>query len=195
MTIGIVESRRSSRVTSRPSRPGRPRSRMTRSGRRWRMRREGAVAVGGGQHREPGVLEVVAREGDDLGFVVHDEDRLHASAIVDAEAPPDISSGGAWSGEGDPSDAGRRPGRGRAARTRLTDRGRAGASRRTCRVPGSPRATGRDLGRHPSRRGPSHPRPGPPRQKIARISPNTRNRKNRAKKKPKIPNPGCQPQP
>src|SRR4029077_11490885 len=47
------------------------------------------------------VLEVIAGEGDDLRFVVDDEDGLHLALIVDAEAPPDITvSGGAWKGEG-----------------------------------------------------------------------------------------------
>ena len=48
-----------------------------RSGWRRRIGRERGRAVGGGQDREAGVLEVVARELDDRGFVIDDEDGLH----------------------------------------------------------------------------------------------------------------------
>ena len=84
------------------------------------VRLEGGRAVGRGQDRVAGVLEVVARELHDRGFVIDDEDGLHrghrsgwssaAAARLVADAPPDEGPR-AQGGEGS-----RRSGRGRGRR-------------------------------------------------------------------------------
>src|SRR5207248_10845368 len=55
--------------------------RMVDAGTRERLR-----SIGGAHDTEPGVLEVVAGETDDLRFVVDDEDRLHPADATDAAA-------------------------------------------------------------------------------------------------------------
>ncbi len=62
---------------------------------------DGARAIGCRQHGEARVLEVVARELDDLGFVVDDEDGSHDGhrrGVGETGAPPGMMPGGAWEG-------------------------------------------------------------------------------------------------
>ena len=205
MTIGIDESRRSSRVTSRPSSPGRPRSRTTRSGCRWRTWAQGGVAVGGNEDGEPGVLEVVAGELGDLRLVVDDEDGLHrghrssaCSALLRrTDAPPDPGSEGARSGGGPPVKPASKWYSKRAAPWMNPARARGDAIHRSSRRSGCPRGSPATAGRgdrvHPSRRTPSR---AARRQKMARMQPEHDEDEEQRAEEAEEPEPeaaGCQP--
>ena len=179
--------------------PGRPRSSTTRSGCRCANAASAPRSVAGGQDGEPGVLEVIAGELDDLRLIVDDEDGLHVARIVErqvrprtagseARGRPRPSSGGA---NGPCGGAGVRVvmsvGAGCPGCVALPFHGPGGASRRKCIArPASVRQPSPQPGPQPPRR------PGPPRKKIARTRPNTMKRKKIVAKKPKIQPNGCQ---
>ena len=77
--MGMGESRRSARTTSRPSIPRQPQVQDHGVGAAGAREDQARLAVGGGEDGEPGLLEVVADEGRDPRLVLHDEDRAHAA--------------------------------------------------------------------------------------------------------------------
>ena len=157
----MAESRRSSRVTSRPSSPGRPRSRTTRSGRPLADRVERRRAVARGQHREARVLEVVAGELAIFGSSSTTR-MVFIGRIVEREAPPADVRGRVGVGKGTQAVPGR-PGRVASAGRRRWPPGSGGASHRTRGRRGSRRASVAsvrpalaDSRSRPSRPDPSH---------------------------------------
>ena len=165
-------------------------------------RGEGAGSVAHGEHREPGMLEIVAGEGGDPRFVIDDEDGLHGRGGIVAR--PEVGPAGLCEGV---------RGVGRAADdNRPHIGGSVGAGPRWMSfrrrsigwrlvgdsMPLVERLVGARLPRtRPSDR-PDRPEPppGPPQPRgprnANRISPNSRNRKNRVPEEPEEPEAGTE---
>ena len=98
ITTGVSPARRIASRTVRPSTSGSMMSSTTSAGGGLADAIQGAAAVAGTHHGEAGPLQVERHQADDLGIVVHDQDRRPRGGLVT------VCGGVAWASTGSAQD-------------------------------------------------------------------------------------------